>query len=526
MSKVLSDVRATSSTAKLTLAALLGVTATLPLLAVAANVWITAAALAAALTLEALTARLAPAFVDVLGRVSLDVAVFALLRHASILLAAAVSGVVDAAALALLTAGVVAAHGMRALVSALQAYIDGCRKLPVVVRNVDVSALRIPDAPRAWQTPSPRRLQFEMDVPIAVGVVSGVGFGFAPAAIAGCAAALLGQAARAGVLLRHARANQHLRPKRKILDQVCRRVRETAPEVALYFTGTETSAYQIDMWLRTLERLGRPAVILMRERVLAERVAPTSVPLVCIPDNIDLMNFELPSIRTALYPGNAGKNIHMLRVPGVTHVFIGHGDSDKPASFNPFSKVYNEIWTAGRAGRDRYRAADVGVDDRDIREVGRPQLRDVRHGDARELPETATVLYAPTWEGWTADLQHTSLLGMGPALVELLLAGQTRVLYKPHPLTGTRDARTLAAHREIVRMLRSANARAGYDSASRPAALSRIEEQIARLSPASPDADEAQRSRDAGGAREDLGDEMERLRNAWHAEYWAAAAPG
>ena len=37
----------------------------------------------------------------------------------------------------------------------------------------------------------------------------------------------------------------------------------------------------------------------------------------------------------ALYPANAGKNIHLLRLPGIRHVFIGHGDSDKVASINP-----------------------------------------------------------------------------------------------------------------------------------------------------------------------------------------------
>ena len=36
--------------------------------------------------------------------------------------------------------------------------------------------------------------------------------------------------------------------------------------------------------------------------------------------------------------------------PAMQHVFIGHGDSDKLASVNPFSKVYDEVWMAGRRG--------------------------------------------------------------------------------------------------------------------------------------------------------------------------------
>ena len=82
------------------------------------------------------------------------------------------------------------------------------------------------------------------------------------------------------------------------------------------------------------------------------------------------MNFPLPSARVALFPANTAKNLHMLRVPDIGHVFIGHGDSDKAASFNPYTKVYDEVWVAGRAGRDRYLRAQVGVRDEDIVEVG------------------------------------------------------------------------------------------------------------------------------------------------------------
>jgi CDP-glycerol glycerophosphotransferase (TagB/SpsB family) len=49
-----------------------------------------------------------------------------------------------------------------------------------------------------------------------------------------------------------------------------------------------------------------------------------------------------------------------------------------------------------------------------------------------------TVLYAPTWEGWTNDPAHTSLVRTGPKLIERLVAcANVRVIYKPHPFTGT-----------------------------------------------------------------------------------------
>jgi hypothetical protein len=226
-------------------------------------------------------------------------------------------------------------------------------------------------------------------------------------------------------------------------SQVLRRVQAMAPEVMLYHTGTIDSAHQVNMWFGAMERLGRPVIVALRERAYLPELAKTTLPIVCIPDPVDFMTFSLPSVRVAMYTANVGKVIHMLREPGVRHIFIGHGDSDKTASFNPFSKVYSEVWVAGEAGRDRYRRAGVGIRDEDIIEVGRPQLDGIAVAHETVGDGPLTVLYAPTWEGWTGDTAHTSLLRTGPTLVEKLVAfGDVTVIYKPHPFTGTvsRDA--------------------------------------------------------------------------------------
>ncbi|MEV4898031.1 CDP-glycerol glycerophosphotransferase family protein [Nonomuraea sp. NPDC055795] len=111
---------------------------------------------------------------------------------------------------------------------------------------------------------------------------------------------------------------------------------------------------------------------------------------------------------------------------------------------------------AGPAGRDRYRRARVGVRDENVHEVGRPQLEGIS-AEGPGLPYR-TVLYAPTWEGWTDDLHHTSLTTMGPRIVRALLdhEPELRVVYKPHPLTGHRDKAAARAHAEIVAMLDAA----------------------------------------------------------------------
>ncbi|MEU0565583.1 hypothetical protein ABZ297_09345, partial [Nonomuraea sp. NPDC005983] len=270
-------------------------------------------------------------------------------------------------------------------------------------------------------------------------------------------AALLAGAAGVLALIPYVLRAAPLFDRARVLDVVSRQVAAYRPEVILYFSGATEAAYQARMWLSTLERIDRRAVVVLRERGMADHLAGTGLPILCIPSAADLMSFRpLGEARLCLYVANVGKNIHMLRVLGLRSAFIGHGDSDKEASFNPFSKVYDEVWVAGQAGRDRYLRARVGVRDEDVHEVGRPQLEGVSAvGPA--LPYR-TVLYAPTWEGWTDDLFHTSLTTMGPGIVRALLEHRPplRVIYKPHPLTGHRDRTAARAHRRINAMIQAA----------------------------------------------------------------------
>nr|WP_245603443.1 CDP-glycerol glycerophosphotransferase family protein [Salinispora cortesiana] len=231
------------------------------------------------------------------------------------------------------------------------------------------------------------------------------------------------------------------------------------PEVALYFAGPAKDVYQVNMWLAPVEASGRRAVVLLRNEQAFAALADTRLPVVSVPAGVDFMNLEFTSLRVALYVANVGANIHLLREPGVRHVFVGHGDSDKQASVNPYSKVYDEVWVAGRAGRERYERAAVGVRDEDIVEIGRPQLAGVRTFGSEAVTRPFTVLYAPTWEGWLDDdLYHTSLVLMGERIVRGLLQSrpEVRLIYKPHPLTGSRSPKAKAVHERMVGLIRAA----------------------------------------------------------------------
>ncbi|WP_061299341.1 CDP-glycerol glycerophosphotransferase family protein [Herbidospora cretacea] len=416
-----------------------------PVLAAAALApapWVFAAAVLVSYTAEL---ALPKAAADQLSRVHLGVTVRFLAREMAAVLLLARLGLPFAA----LAGGLFVFHAMRATQTGLALLLHRWHHLrPVESRNLAVTLPKPPPESLLGQRGT-RLLYFDVP-PVVLAALSGL-TGVAWPADAGTAVTLAGMAAVTAVLGLRLRRAAPVADRRRVAHLVDERVRAYDPEVILYFSGSANAVYQASMWLPVLEALPRRAIVVLRERPLLKALAPTSLPVLCIPSAVDMMNFRgLDSARVALFASNVGNNIHMLRVPGVVSVFVGHGDSDKEASFNPYTKVYDQVWVAGPAGRDRYRRAGVGVRDEAIVEVGRPQLA----GISEKGPRTRSVLYAPTWEGWTEDLFHSSVATMGPHLVDALLAEGVRVVYKPHPLTGHRSMAVRRAHGAIVDRLR------------------------------------------------------------------------
>ncbi len=381
---------------------------------------------------------------------------------------------------------------------------------PVEVRNVEVpEALRPVSLPNILSDDVAIRLMGVGLLPVLAGAVS-VWLGtFWPFSIVVAAySVIVGVASLA--LVRQLLLLSHRPDRQQLLDGVGAALGSYGPQVVLYFSGSPNEIYQAEMWIQTLERMPHPSLVVVRQRHAIRSIGRTRLPIVCIPRAVDLMNFALPDARLALYVANVGNNIHFLREPRVKHVFIGHGDSDKVGSFNPYSKVYNEIWVAGPAGRDRYRRAQVGVGDEAIVEVGRPQL-DVLSRSSGPVPAPGaarplTVLYLPTWEGWTDDDFQTSLTVMGQPLVRRLLdlPVPVRLIYKPHPLTGTRKPAAAMADRRIRAEIEAAAERQGPPAAEEFSRLEMIGSQLA-----DPDLPVA---------------EGERLEAEWHTTYRTAYA--
>jgi hypothetical protein len=66
-------------------------------------------------------------------------------------------------------------------------------------------------------------------------------------------------------------------------------------------------------------------------------------------------------------------------------------------------------------------------------------------------------LYAPTWEGGTPAAAYSSLSEYGPAIVRGILADQRfSLIYRPHPLTGTRLTHYAEADTQLRELVRAA----------------------------------------------------------------------
>ncbi|SCL32623.1 CDP-Glycerol:Poly(glycerophosphate) glycerophosphotransferase [Micromonospora nigra] len=329
-----------------------------------------------------------------------------------------------------------------------------------LVRNIDLGRLRSAPTPPGWANElAGDRLPLVNVVLVAGAVIAVLGDDVTPVLFAGGIAVAVAAVVGGVIALTWLRGRGTGQGPQ--LPAVQRWLNDYRPEVALYFAASAKDIYQANMWLAPIEALGQRAVVLLRSKDSLQELADTRLPVICVPAGPDFMNLDKSSIRTALYAANVGANIHMLREPGMKHVFVGHGDSDKAASVNPYSKVYDEVWVAGLAGRERYARAGVGVLDADIVEIGRPQLAGVHTfgSEAAQADRPFTVLYAPTWEGWLEDdPYHTSLMLMGVKIVSGLLAIRpaVRLVYKPHPLTGSRSKQAKSVHDRIVELIRAA----------------------------------------------------------------------
>jgi len=280
--------------------------------------------------------------------------------------------------------------------------------------------------------------------------------GTPPVAVAVTAAAIAGIFAigTGGLLwtVRFVKSGRVARYDAALFDEL----REYDPEVIAYMSAEAGHAgYMLNPWLPAFAGARKRVMIVVREESNVTPIAETRLPVIFARHTRDVERLVLPHVKVALYVANAGRNVHLLREPGLKHVFLNHGDSDKSTSANPVSRVYDEVWVAGPAAVDRYHAAGVIIPPERFATIGRPQVNGLGVGPRRRS-EGRRVLYAPTWEGYYEESNYSSLEIAGPRIIAAILAARPEVgiIFKPHPSTGIQRRGMRAARQEVNRLLR------------------------------------------------------------------------
>ncbi|GAA2294775.1 hypothetical protein GCM10009853_058480 [Glycomyces scopariae] len=279
---------------------------------------------------------------------------------------------------------------------------------------------------------------------------------FAPAADAAALALVAAGLAwtAAGVIANLVRRSRESHP---IDRAVVAAVEKLQPKYVVHFGGAKLSEYQIEMWLPYFDRIGDPYLVLVRDaHLMPGTVACTSAPVVLAPGQSVLDKLLPESVRACFYSNHAQKNTALIRHGELLHIQLMHGDSDKAISRSALSLMYDRVFVAGQAGVDRYHRHGVDIPDRKFRLVGRPQLHGIRVGEReRAADEAPVLLYAPTWTGFTEDVNYSSL-NEGKAIVEAALARGVAVHFRTHPYTSTNAA--YQAFAEEIRAILAADA--------------------------------------------------------------------
>lgn len=213
--------------------------------------------------------------------------------------------------------------------------------------------------------------------------------------------------------------------------------------IMVFFSTGVDSLYQLRPWLPAFEKLNdvHPVSLVFRDSRAAAMIRSESG-LDCLTlaryGQLDEI-LSLSDVKLALYVNHDPINFECLRFTSLTHIYLGHGDSDKGVSVSNQVKAYDYCFLAGQAAIDRT-ASSVMAYDAEARSIliGQPQL-DVPAVTSRPDPTRKTVLYAPTWEGSQPSVSYGSVLRQGASIVESLGA-HYRVIYRPHPLNGVVDA--------------------------------------------------------------------------------------
>lgn len=221
---------------------------------------------------------------------------------------------------------------------------------------------------------------------------------------------------------------------------IARALRAHAPRFAIAYAGHGGGPTHLSMWEGPLRSSGFPGVVFnFRESYCAYLRENTDLgsPFVQLSTDPprDLRHLIVPGLGAFFYVHNAWTNLRFMSMSQVKHVWLGHGDSDKPGSALARHSLYDLLVVSGTAAIDRYADAGVRIPAEKFVVLGRPQVQGIETA-SRDITsvERPVVLYAPTWQG-KKDAIGLSSLEIGAGIVRAL-AVRADVMFRPHPVSS------------------------------------------------------------------------------------------
>lgn len=221
--------------------------------------------------------------------------------------------------------------------------------------------------------------------------------------------------------------------------------------------------YQLRQWIQSLKRMSHlfEIGVLYSSNFAEEELWGTGLRTFRVSGQQEINDFLVThKPRVLLYPNQNAKNFFVLRYLSGIHVWVSHGESDKAYMYQNTLKRYDLYFAAGPAAADRVARNINGYSPERIFYIGRPQINDnlaVPRDYTAPPKNVKSILYAPTWEGVTRATRYSSIDTHGVTLVRKLIAAGYQVVYRPHPLSGTRDQAVEKADVEIRKIIKSTN---------------------------------------------------------------------
>jgi hypothetical protein len=238
-----------------------------------------------------------------------------------------------------------------------------------------------------------------------------------------------------------------------------------APQWCLFW-GRSIPGYHLDIWMPYIRRSQyRFAVLSATDKASDEARRMIAAEPNCM--LIEPYGAAIPALKQLrgfkgfLYIGTKERNFVLVNKFGTkSHIWVGHGESDKVTSAMRTASLYDSIFMARYAAADRYPRAIRRTVKAGALAIGTSIVEGIRKDRWTHPRPIRRVLYAPTWEGNSAAADYCSLLDVVPGLVAAmpeLTARGIELVVRPHPITGLR----VPEYKGLLAELFAAGARQG-----------------------------------------------------------------